>query len=144
MKVRINDVHGPFDGVLSRHLDGARTILIMDSSVYNAVDPGYEGLIVDDASPEEWEALRQAGYRAKSDADPRDERLEAWRDLIDQSYWTVSRIKSLAWASRQLLLFNPDDSINDLELKARVSDLLEVLQDTAEDLSDNLGNRMPS
>jgi len=141
MKVRIRTHEGPFEAQLD-YSHGPEPVVAANGKLYDQVNFWGGSVIVEDATAEELETLKKAGYFPKKKPDPRDERIDQCRKLIDQSYWKVNKIKALAWASYQLLVFNSDLSIDDKELQTRVSDLLEVIQDLSEGVIDSLGSEV--
>jgi hypothetical protein len=150
MKVSILDRAGPFSAHLDCSREDAPVVVIEDSAIYRAADPGHEGLIVEDATPEEWEALHRCGYFRKHEADPKDEALKDYKELnrlykeyIGNASREAERIQSLAWASYQLLFHCMDKRINRLEIESRVGDLLEILENRSGDLSKKLNRVLP-
>jgi hypothetical protein len=141
MKVRIRTHEGPFEAQLD-YSHGPEPVVAANGKLYDQVNFWGGSVIVEDATAEELEALKKYGYFPKEKPDPRDERLKRCQSLIDESHWTVKKIKSLSWTARQLIISNVNGFIPVTVLEEQISDLLEVIQSLCEEAADSLDDEV--
>ncbi|WP_434147953.1 hypothetical protein ACR2R6_02260 [Methylocaldum gracile subsp. desertum] len=141
MKVRIRTHEGPFEAQLD-YSHGPEPVVAANGKLYDQVNFWGGSVIVEDATAEELEALKRCGYFPKEKPDPRDERLKRCQSLIDESHWTVKKIKSLSWTARQLIISNVNGFIPVTVLEEQISDLLEVIQSLCEEAADSLDDEV--